>query len=239
MKKILRILPVVAILVSACAGNNDKEKREQEYASQLREQIKKGEASIDSCDKVITEMRSIEDSRMAEFTMINNEREAAPYILYTPTQDLYPLTKTGIAARLSDNGQFEIIAALARGRFDQIRISSGTLTAESNVVANDQALNYYADNLNTVLFSGAEADSIGMLIYGNDQLQFKLEFLKEKPVKSVEITQREALMIGRTYSLYHARKEINKLERRIPMLNQRILLLNKHLEKLQPTSSKQ
>lgn len=235
------IFGTIGLLLLSCSGNNDKENREAAYAAQLEQQIAAVTQSIDSCDKAIADMRDIEDQRLAEFTTISNPLEAAPYILYTPTKDLYPITKTGVVARMADNGQFELIAAMSGGRFDRIKVYSGVLEAESQAVPADQALNYTADGLNTVLFSGAEADSIGMLINGNDDTSFKIDYISAngQTVKSSSITQREALMIGRTYALYHARKEINRLERRIPMLSHKIAILRQHLTKVKPDSVKQ
>lgn len=232
----IRILFITALtlLLSGCSGQNgkDKEQREAEYSAQLEQQIKAASEGIDSCNAAIIEMRRVEDERLAEFTTVDNAREAAPYIVYTPCKELYPPAKTALVARMADNGQFELIAALTGKKFNQIRVSSGELSATSDIVPPDQALNYFADNLNTVMFTGTFADSIGMLINGNDMLSFRVEFLQGAPVYSTEISQREMLMISRTYNLYHARKEINMLERRIPLLNRKINILRQHLEKI-------
>lgn len=234
MKKFATVwIALPLLLIISCSGGNDKQKKaEADYLRSMDDSIAVLNQEIDSCNSAIQSLRTSEDIWLHDFTTVSNPREAAPYIIYSAAKDKYPPKSTGLLARLADNGQFELIASLTGGTFDQIVVESSGESISSEVIPPDQALNYTAGGLNTVLFTGPSADSIGQLIADNDLSTIKLIFMKGKPVNSINIPQMERTMIMASYQFYAAQKEINRLERRIPMLANKIKILRVHKDRL-------
>ena len=155
------------LVLAGCGSGNKGEQAKADYNRSLGDSIEIARQEIDSCNNRIKVLRDKVGQWLVNFTEVNNPREAGGYLIYTRMKDKYPLTSSGIVARINDNGQFELIAALNPGQFDQISVSSEGNEAKSTVVPNDQALNYRNGQMTTVMFSGKEADEIGRLISTN------------------------------------------------------------------------
>lgn len=231
----LLMLPVIGL--ASCSGGNAERSADKAYAAALKDSIRNIQAEIDSCDRNLDILRDNQDVWLRDFTTVANSREAAPYMIYTPFKEKYPPTETGLIARLAENGQLELIASLRGARFDQIAVTADMETVTSDVVSPDQALNYFADGLNTVMFTGPKADMIGHLIADNELNPITVSFINGKPVKAMKLPEEYSKMISTTFELYNTQKQIAALERRVPMLHRKIDLLRSHLDKTEQRDS--
>lgn len=223
---------MIALAAGCVSRNNEKgEQARAEYAQSLGDSIAAIERQIDSCNNNIGALRDQVGEQLSDFTTVANPREAGSYIIMTPFKGRYPLKSTGLLARINDNGQFELIAALSGKAFDQITVNGPSVTATSAVVPHDQALNYRTASLTTVSFTGAEADSIGELIADNELNPLTLTYMQGGTVQTWRIPESDAKMIAYTYQLYSTQRELNRLERRVPMLHEKINLLRAHKDK--------
>lgn len=220
-----------AVLLSSisCVKRVDNsEKTRAEYEKSLTDSINSIKAEIDSCNDCIATLRDKVGERMNDFTTVANPREVGSYTIFTAYKSKYPLKSTGLCARIDENSKFELVAALSGKAFQQIALRTSEETVESAVVPNDQALNYRTDALTTVLFSGAEADSIGRLIADNELNPLTVIYMQSGPVSSCKLSGEAAEMIAQTWLLYNDMAQLQKLERKVPMLHERIKLLRQH-----------
>lgn len=234
MKMKIKFLPayvcLLLILLSvSCVKRIDNTAKTQEaYQKSLDDSIAKIQWEIDSCKAQIKLVRDDVSNLMRDFTTVSNSKEVAPYTIMTEFASDYPLTSTGLAARLDENGKFELIAALAGGNFDRIIVECPDNSITSQVVKYDQALNYRNGDLNTVLFTGENADSIGRLIADNELNQINVIFMQASPVKTHRLSNSQSKMVSMTWLLFNSRNKLNKLELRVPMLHEKINLLRSH-----------
>ena len=169
---------------------------------------------------------AISTRRIGSFTQVSNPREVEPYYIQSRFKTRYPLSSTGIAARMTAGEQAEIIAALSGHRFNAIRLSDGNQSVESDVVPADQALNYTARGLTTVSFTGAKADSICMFVADHQATPLTLTYLQDG-ARAAQITlntdQKE--WIASTWGVCGAHKEARMLEKRMLSDSRKIELL--------------
>lgn len=231
LTKIMASASALLLLGGCVARSNDGEKARADYAASLSDSIAAVQTEIDSCDSRISVLRNQVAGWMQDFTTVSNPREAGSYTILTSHRQKYPLTSTGLIARLNDNGQFELIAALVGQPFDRIEVQGPSVTVSSATVPNDQALNYRTAALTTVLFTGPEADSIGEMIAANELNPLSVTYMQGRPVKSARLSADEAKMISYTYLLYKNRQDLARLERKVPMLHEKINLLRLHRDR--------
>lgn len=225
-------MAAVALLTGGCvARNDDGGKARADYGRSLGDSIAALQSQIDSCNSQMDTLRDRIGGWLPDFTTVANPREAGSYIILTSCKDRYPLNGTGLVARINDSGQFELVAALSGGVFDQISVTGAAGSASSAVVPNDQALNYRTASMTTVSFTGAQADSIGSLIAGNEHEPLTVTYIQGKPVRSWRLDGDNAAMISYTYMLYSSQRDLNRLERRVPMLHEKINLLRAHRDR--------
>lgn len=229
-------LPV--LLLASCTGSKtDREKKMNTYMEALGDSITSNEARIDSCNSRITVLNGTINDMTAGFAVVNNSREVEGYYILDGWQKRYPLSSTGIIARISDNEQLEIIAALKSATFNTMTVRTPGGNIMSETVPHDQALNYRREGLNTVMFSGSRADSIAALIANNELNNISVDFLEGNAVKgSWQIPDDYKKMISATWRLYSARRELRTLERTTVMLREKINLLRAHRDKNGATS---
>lgn len=226
--------------LGACTGQKDNaENARADYARSLQDSVTALKAEIDSCNDNIARLREQQDVWLRDFTTVANEREAAPYMIYTPFRGKYPPASTSLMARLAENGQFELVAACSGKRFNSITVTAPSVSATSDVVPADQALNYMAGNLNMVMFTGTAADSIGHLIADNQLNDITVTFVNNGPVASWKMPLDYSKMIMATYELYASQRDMNAMERRIPMLSRKIDLLRRHIDRSTGTQDQQ
>lgn len=169
---------------------------------------------------------------MRDFTTVAKPREAGSYTIMSSWQNRYPLTATGLIARLNDNGQFELIAALSGGNFNVIEVVGPSVSCSSQVVQHDQALNYRAAGLNTVSFTGEKADSIGQMIADNELNPLTLNFLQGGKVSSWKIPGDYAKMISYTYLLYSNKRKLATLAAQQKLYEEKIKILRQHSNRI-------
>lgn len=233
----MRILKFIAfaILVGAlpsCSGG-EKEKgatAQAKYEESLRNSLNEATRRADSCENQIKSLRAQQDEWINEFTTVSNPREAASYMIFTSCQKDYPPKGTGLIARMADNAQFELIASLSGGRFNQITVESGAETVTSGIVPADQALNYMVDGLNVVLFTGPEADAIGKFIADNELNNIRVIYQNGKATGTMLLSTDKRNMIMRTYQFYAAQREINHLERMVSKISKEKEIIKSHME---------
>lgn len=215
--------------VSSCVKRVDNsEKTRAEYEKTLTDSIESIKADIDSCNDCIATLRDKVGERMHDFTTVANPREVGSYTIFSAFKSKYPLQTTGLVARIDENDKFELVATLSGKAFSQISVQAPSESMDSEIVPNDQALNYRTAALTTVLFTGAKADSIGRMIADNELNPLTVIYLQGAPVSSMKLSGDAAEMISQTWLLYNDMAELHRMERRVPMLHERINLLRQH-----------
>lgn len=238
MKKKLLIRDISAcaivamtVTLAACGGKGNSQDAVAAYNAALQDSVMAVRMEIDSCRNSIEREDHNRLTWSRDFTTVANDREVAPYSIYTDFVGKYPPTGTCLMARLAENGQFELIGALIGIRFDQVSVTAVDETVTTDVVAPDQGLNYMADGLNTVMFDGTDADKVGQLIADNELNQITVSYLNGgRPVKAWRMPADYAKMIMATYQYYAALRQINMLRARIPMLERKIQVLQQHIK---------
>lgn len=233
MKRLLYAAIAVLLVLPACGGNKqDREKARNDYKQALSDSITAASNSIEECNSRIAALNDRVSGLLKDFSIVSNPREVEGYFILNGWQKRYPMQTTGIVARVSENEQLELIATLKGATFDAIEAVGPESSAASDIVPHDQALNYRREGLTSVMFSGAKADSIGMLIANNELNNIKIVYLEGggKTKGNWQMPQEFKNMVARTWALASARKELRSLERRVIMLREKINLLRTHLD---------
>lgn len=232
MKKSVILGLAVAALLAGCAKKNESGKEMQKsYSVALEDSIKNVTFRMDSCNDVAKSLQDKIGSLLPEFRGVSNAREVEGYMIFQGWENRYPLQQTGMVARLSESRQLELVAVLKGGEFDRIRVNVPSETAETAAVPFDQALNYRQSGLNTVLFTGPEADSVARLIADNELNPITVTFLNGgKATGTWKMNHDNAKMITMTYLLYSATKDHKRLEQESLKLGEKLKLLRQHQE---------
>lgn len=228
--RLTKILLAGAMILSlgACKKyDGEKSARQREgWIESLNDSIADISSRRASDSARIEQLREDIATRISDFATVDNPREVEPYYILKKFRGSYPLQSTGIAARMMKNEQIELVASLRGHRFDAIRVSVGGNTAESDVVPADQALNYTSGGLTTVSFTGAKADSICILVSGNQAASISLSYLQNGVVRqSVTLSDSQKEWIASTWRVCGAEKEIHLLERRMLVDSRKIEIL--------------
>lgn len=220
------------LLLPACSGGKgDKGNAKEKYAASLNDSIAQAEKEISECEIRLKQAGDSANVWMRDFTPVKNPREVEGYMIFSGWQNRYPLQSTGMVARINENEQLELIAALAGGRFTSIAVTTPYGTAFSDTVPHDQAMTYKRENLNTVMFSGARADSIARLISDNALNDVRVEFIENGVRGNWTMPGDYKKMVSATWMLYSARRDQIRLEGRIKMLHEKINLLRAHIDR--------
>lgn len=155
------------------------------------------------------------ESQLQNFENIKNPRAVEGFYILKGWSNKIPMTSTGIYARINEKEQLELVATLAGTTFDQIEVDEKDVDYKSEVVPNDQALNFRHERFNTVYFEGGKADTIAEFIAYNAQHKVNLKFLEGKVKKSFQIPENEKDMIRQTWDLYYSQKEARKLQKEL------------------------
>lgn len=225
----------LALLATFAGGGCTQRVEKSEKAIEHEKWIASLDDSITSLQKEISESELLLDEAtdrvgvmLNDFDYVNNPREVEGYTILKGWKARYPLTSTGLVARITEGERLELVAALKGGNFTSIAVScGGTSTVESAVVPYDQALNYRSGGLNTVAFQGAEADSVAAFIADHELDKVQLVFLNGKASGSITLPEANCKMIAETWKLYSSRREVERLEKTLPMLNGRIAALRR------------
>ncbi len=171
----------------------------------------------------IDSLRTVVAKNLESFSTVDNPREVEPYYIYTPFKSSYPLTSTGLAVRILKNETPEVIAASTRP-FSAIEVSNGGRTYRTPVVPPDQALNYTANGLTTVSFTGAVADTISAVVAGAET-PAKVIYLNPGETNSCTLPKNVMTLFRATRNLYDNQTELHRLERDINVNARKIEIL--------------
>lgn len=220
------------LLLPACSGGKgDKESAREKYSASLNDSIAQAEKEISECETRLKEAGDSANVWMRDFTPVRNPREVEGYMIFSGWQNRYPLQSTGLVARINENEQLELIAALEGGQFTSIAVTTPYRTAFSDTVPHDQAMNYKRENLNTVMFSGARADSIARLISDNALNDVRVEFIENGVRGNWGMPNDYKKMVSATWMLNSSRRDQIRLEGKIKMLHEKINLLRAHIDR--------
>lgn len=217
--RITTAAPLLLLLLAGAAGckkytGEKAAQQRQEWLASLSDSITalNGRRAADSLR--LEELRGTIAESLASFTQVANPREVEPYYILSRFKGAYPLSGTGVAARMMRNEQAELIAALRGARFNAVRAVSGSQSATSATVAADQALNYTAGGLTTVAFTGAEADSVCRLIADHRAEPVTLEYLQNGSVAGkITLSADQKTWVADTWDLCSANIEAHRLEK--------------------------
>lgn len=224
------ILPLSAALalggacgLGSCGGSsksNNEASAHEKWLQSLNDSIDALRLQVDSVNNELETLRTEVGSLLESFERVDDPRQVEGFTIYKGWARRYPLTQTGVAARMTENEDLEIVAALSGGTFDRLRAIGSGGSAQTARVPHDQALNYRAGGLNTVAFSGAAADSVGAIIAASSS-PVEIQFMGGSGGKH-RLSAAEQEMIAATWRLTDARKRTSHLERLLPLLRERI-----------------
>lgn len=221
-------LSIALLALASCSPKKVGSERADDYAASLNDSIAAINAEIDSCENNLQILHDRVAEWLRDFTAVSNPREAGTYWIFTKFRDRYPLKGNGVITRINDNGQLELIAALKGAPFDKIAVRTGETTIMSDTVPNDQALNYRVDGFSTVLFTGPRAVEIAKTIADNQLNHVAINYYGSNLILSWTVPQDVKEMIMSTYMLYSSQQDAARLEKRIPMLHEKINLIRTH-----------
>lgn len=230
MRKVIYILGA-ALMLAGCAKVNKQDAKgvHEAWLNSLNDSVAATRAQVETTLTEIDSLHAVVGSMLEDFDRVNNPRHVEPFTIAKGWAGKYPLTSTGVIARLTEGEQFELIAVLKGGTFTQLRAVSGSEEAQTEVVPFDQGLNYREGGLNTVAFTGAAADSVGRLIANTPEGSVSIYYGSSR--HPLDRSQQE--MIGRTWRLYDAHRSAQRLERSLPILQEKIKILEARLSREQ------
>lgn len=221
-----------AVSLSACGGSKktEAEQKREAWLASLNDSIALYQKQMEGVSAELSEVQRKVGEMVGDFDYVNNPREVEGYYIYKGWKSRYPLTQTGLVARVTEDERFELIATLTGGFFNEIAATSDGVTASSGVVPHDQALNYRAGNLNKVCFSGEKADSVGALIAAHQSGPVTVSYLDGRRTGSLQLPADERLMVAATWQLYSMQKKAHSLEKEMPRLSGKISACRRLLE---------
>lgn len=239
MTKTSYLIPVIAaaLIFGGCRRNEAKERvqaQREAWEASLPDSLKAVEHQLDSIRSEIKTLSLSVEEMLPAFDYIDNPREVEGYYIARAWAPSYPLTRTGLVARLTKSEHLELIAALSGGaRFDRIRILAPGETAETSVVPHDQALNYRMAGLNIVCFSDSAADSCASLIARHPAESITIEYLEGgKKTGTLRYPAQSQTVMADTWRLYDTRSRLLHDERLIPLLARKGAILTEKIDKI-------
>ncbi|MDE7160099.1 MAG: hypothetical protein K2O24_04560 [Muribaculaceae bacterium] len=230
------LLTVAGVPGAGCssAEQRRKDKRErdrQEWRAELTDSLEHIQRRIETNAETLRTLTQDINGMLPSFTHVDNPRHVEGYYILRDFTDMYPLSGTGLTARLTMAEQLEMVAALRGGVFTRIRVTSEGKSLESDEVPYDGALNYRAAGLCTVAFSGSRCDSLGHFITLNDNNPVTLEYLDGSRVTGhVTLSDKTKRMVARTWTLARTRARITALERALPLDNRKLESIRTRLD---------
>lgn len=229
---VIPALSVISLLYPGCSRvkKTAAEEEREKWLYSLNDSIASYQKRIGEATVELDALHAEIGNMIVNFDHVSNPKLVEGYYIYKGWSYRYPLSSTGIVARITQDEGFEIIAALSGGNFNQISVNAGGVEIESSVVPHDQALNYRTSTLNSVCFFGSAADSIGNLISDKANDTVMLSFLNGTKTGSYTISADQKEMIAATWKLYKSQSEAHHIENEIPMLSKRIDVCRRMLE---------
>lgn len=229
----------ILLCVSACGHRNEaKEKvlaEREAWEASLPDSLRIAEAQQDSLRAQIEALGKSVNEMLPSFRYVDNPREVEGYYMANGWTSSYPLSKSGLVARLTKGEQLELIAALSGGaHFNSIRVQAGDVSAESSVVPHDQALNYRMAALNTVCFSDSAATECARVISQNADHDVIITFLNDgKLTGKISYPEKDKELMRLTWNLYEARRKMAHDQLMIPMLAKKAAIIQQRIEQIE------
>lgn len=221
----------LALLAGGCAKRVEKSEKaveHEKWIASLDDSIKTLQQEASMAELALDEATDRVGIMLSGFDYVSNPREVEGYTILKGWRSRYPLTSTGLVARITEGENIELVAALSSGYFSSISVSCDGGSAQSSVVPHDQALNYRSAGLNTVAFQGAQADSVASFIATHEIDNIRLAFLQGgKTSCTITLPQANARMIAETWRLYSSRKRVEELEKTLPAINGKIAAMRR------------
>ncbi len=237
-RSIFALFILSTLTLGACKRRNEAKERVQaereKWEASLLDSLKAVERQTDSIKAELEALNNRFDAMVHTFDYVDNPREVEGYYIAGAWKGNYPLTSTGLVARITKNEKLELIAALAGGaHFNQLRVVANGQTAETSVVSHDQALNYRMIGLNTVCFSDSAANSCAKLIAENNGSDVKIVYLDGgKQTGTLSYPKQSQSTMTSTWNLYEVYSRIALDERMIPMLAKKGAIISAKIEEV-------
>ncbi|MDE6271572.1 MAG: hypothetical protein K2M31_01015 [Muribaculaceae bacterium] len=225
----LLLIPVIASIAGCKKYSGEKAAQERaQWIASLNDSISNISAQRKADSLRITQLRSDIDLWLKNFTQVNDPKQVEPYYIHSSFMGSYPLNSTGIASRIKDNQEFEIVAALSGSQFDAIRLTAGEYSISSPVVPPDQGLNFTSsDGLTVCSFSGKEITPIAEFVAVHEPEQIWMEYLRNGQVRSsIYLSHPQKRWISETWRMASARQLLDSLERRQMLTARKLELLH-------------
>lgn len=239
MTKTSYLIPViaVAIIFGGCRRNEAKERIQAQrdaWEASLPDSLSAVEHQLDSIRSEIKSLSQSVEEMLPAFDYVDNPREVEGYYIAREWAPAYPLSRTGLVARLTKSEKLELIAALSgAARFDRIRVEVPGEKAETSVVPPDQALNYRMDGLNIVCFSDSAASACASLIARHAGEDITIVYLEGgKKTGTLRYPARSQTVMADTWRLYDTRSRLLHDERMIPLLARKGAILTEKIDKI-------
>ncbi|MDE6247552.1 MAG: hypothetical protein K2M41_06900 [Muribaculaceae bacterium] len=235
MKNIFAGLTLLAmVIIPACKGYDGKKAEEDraDWVASLSDSISVIEKSRINDSLRLEELRLEVAENLPEFSTVSNPREVEPYYILSSFRSAYPLSSTGIAARILKSEGLELVAALSGARFNSIRALAAGKSMETQTVPADQALNYTANGLTTVAFSGPKADSLAMIITDYHNSPVELQYLQNgSVVRKITLSEPQKRWVASTWVLCKKQQEIHSLESSLLLSSRKLQILKITLDR--------
>lgn len=227
----LFLITLSAILLTGCKGDQTAKKRIQEqhekWERSLSDSVAATRRQLDSVRTRLETLGHEINSQLTDFDCIENPREVEKYYLPRVKGLSYPLERNGIVGRLTASETLELIAVHRGAPFESIRVECAEGAAQSQQVPYDKALNYRIGDTSTVTFSGASADSVGMLIGTHKCHEIFLVYLgaNGRTVGKTKLPATDIQSVSAAWRLASLRKDIFLTEKRLSVYSRKLQIL--------------
>lgn len=217
----------------SCGNKNKKTEAAQEHEEWLASLPDSIEFYTKEKQQAEEKIKLLHDSvskMLPKFVFVDNQLHASGYTILRSWEMNYPLTATGIIARITAEEEFEIVAALDGSTFTSLEaITSDGKKAYSDTIKWDQALNYRVGTLNIVSFQGKANDQIAELI-ARAPNQVTVVFKNPSSAGSIRLTPETQHKFRETWLLYRTQKDVEQLEHTVPLLSRKIDILRNKID---------
>ena len=110
MKKILPILLALAAVAAGCTGRQERSRNADKYdewKASLADSVASLQQTVKLTEDSLATAYSTVDSMLSLFTFVDNPREVEGYTILKAARDHYPLTRTGLTARIAKSEGIE------------------------------------------------------------------------------------------------------------------------------------